>query len=129
MEGYAFDTIVQPYPTKFFVSRTEDHNQIYQFVAHRSNNKVDHSGGFFITKFVDPNLIFAVEDTTNSGCEDNCGRCSRRSKTNCMVCLNETYYLYDHKCYKDVCPRYTFDIKDEGLNKLHFCKKCHFSCK
>ena len=29
MEGYAIDEMVSPFPTKFFVSRKEDHDQIY----------------------------------------------------------------------------------------------------
>ena len=49
MEGYAFDEMVDPFPTKFFIARTDDHNQTYVFASHRSNDIVDHKGGIFLT--------------------------------------------------------------------------------
>jgi len=107
-----------------FVRRASDHKQIFIFASHRSNLDVDYQGGVFLTKFLDSNAVFSK----SVDCSTNCLRCNPKYPTKCLECASN-YFLHKHQCHAAACPIYSYDVKDEGLNQLHYCKDCHYSCK
>lgn len=50
IEGYDVEDFEpQPYPTKMFVVRADDHNQTFIFASSRSNSEADKQGGLYIS--------------------------------------------------------------------------------
>ena len=58
IEGYSINSTVSPYPMKILVPKTSMDFPNFIFVAPRTNDLIDIHGGFFLTYFVRPVIVY-----------------------------------------------------------------------
>jgi hypothetical protein len=123
IEGYDVNDLEEPHPRRFVLQEegTAMTNQM-TFYAHRSQ---EFDGGIFLTSFTDSSVVYRQE----LSCADGCHLCDSRYPDYCLQC-DADYYLFDHQCYADSCPDYSYEVLEEdGVTSTFFCKNCHFSCR